>query len=265
MILKDVAEYIQKCKDESKDEKPYPLHKYIHHGLSSQAMVFNLIGPLIKRNDFAPLVKCLQAKGVDMPIDVKSGAFEFEDRKVFNEDSGQPTSIDVVLKDEKDQPMIFIESKLVEKVFGGCSVFAGGDCDGRNPVNDKQSCYLHYIGRKYWDLLEEYGFSSILENEKQCVFSAYYQFFREVLLSLDKNGVFVLLSDERSPVFYCKGKNGKEKGLMPFLMDFVPEEHKSRIAAISVQEVVEQIKKSNRHQDWIGIFEKKYDLINGHK
>jgi hypothetical protein len=44
IILKEVREYIQKCKAESENQgKPFPLHQYIHHGLSSQAMTFNLI------------------------------------------------------------------------------------------------------------------------------------------------------------------------------------------------------------------------------
>ena len=71
-------------------------------------------------------------------------------------------------------------------------------------------------------------FDVALKNEKQCIFVAHYQFFREVLFSIEKDGVFVLLSDERSPVFHCS-VNGSDNGLMPFLMEFVPEQYKNRI------------------------------------
>ena len=52
IILPEVVEYIKHVRRvrESKGEG-FALHKYIHHGLSSQAMLFNLIGPLIVRRD----------------------------------------------------------------------------------------------------------------------------------------------------------------------------------------------------------------------
>ncbi len=100
IILDEVAEYINRCKDEcEKEGKPYPLHKYLHHGLSSQAAAFNLVGPLITRDDYEPLMKALGEQGVDLDAEVCSAEFEYEDRDVFNEDAGQPTSIDVVLRD----------------------------------------------------------------------------------------------------------------------------------------------------------------------
>lgn len=61
---------------------------------------------------------------------LKKAQFEYEDRTVFNEDTGLPTSIDLVLFDTENRPKIFIESKLVEAEFGGCSVFKKGDCWG---------------------------------------------------------------------------------------------------------------------------------------
>ena len=48
IILDEVSLYIEKVKDDCEaGGRPFPLHKFIHHGLSSQAMAFNLIGPLI--------------------------------------------------------------------------------------------------------------------------------------------------------------------------------------------------------------------------
>jgi len=260
IILPEVSIYIEnfKTKSESKN-KPFPLHKYIHHGLSSQAMVFNLIGALITRNDLSPLIDLLKSKGINDLELFNHAEFEYEDRNVFNEDSGQPTSIDLVLFDKNINPKIFIESKLVEAEFGGCSVFKKGDCAGQNPLNNKSECYLHFIGRKYWALIEKFGFDEKLKNEKICVFVNYYQFFREILFSLEKNGIFTLLYDERSPVFNYSA-NGKVKGLIPLLLDFVPEEHKNKIILISVQEVLNSISKYEKHNDWIDEFKNKYGM-----
>jgi hypothetical protein len=260
IILDEVANYIESFKaDCERNGKPFPLHKYVHHGLSSQAMTFNLIGPLITRNDFDPFMVLLDQANVNISNDIISASFEYEDRAVFNEDSGQPTSIDVVLKNKSQDPVVFIEAKLVEKEFGGCTVFSNGDCNGQNPLSEKDTCYLHFIGRKYWDLVEKYGFTKRLRSERQCIFVAHYQFFREVLFSLEKGGTFILLSDERSPVFHCSGYS-KSRGLMPFLMDFVPDELIERIAFISVQKLANIIKRSDKHSDWIDQFEIKYGL-----
>ncbi|MDH4162865.1 MAG: hypothetical protein OEW15_09295 [Nitrospirota bacterium] len=260
IILDEVVQYIERCKAECEaGGRPFPLHKFIHHGLSSQAMAFNLLGPLITRNDYAPLVSLLSNKNVSMASRVVGAVFEYEDRDVFNEDVGQPTSLDIALKDRDEKPLIFIESKLVEQEFGGCSVFAAGDCDGSNPQNQLESCYLHFIGRKYWGLMNKYGFNNLLSNEKQCVFTSHYQFFREILFSLEQNGIFVLLHDERSPVFNYN-VNGKFRGLMPYLLQYVPTQYRNRITSISIQELVAQIELLPRHKDWIDEFKVKFGL-----
>lgn len=87
----------------------------------------------------------------------------------------------------------------------------------------------------------------------------YYQFFREILLSIDKDGFFVLLSDERSPVFNYK-HGTKIRGLIPLLIEFVPEKYKERVVLITVQEIADSIRKSGKHDDWINEFEIKYGL-----
>ena len=248
IILKEVREYIQKCKAESENQgKPFPLHQYIHHGLSSQAMTFNLIGPQITRNDYSSLIQILQIKGVSGASRIDHAHFEYEDREVFNEDAGQPTSIDIVLYDSTGNPIIFIESKLVEQEFGGCSVFSNGDCEGRNPIGREENCYLHFIGRRYWDLMIKYGITTILKNERQCILLAHYQFFREVLLSLEKGGTFVLLSDDRSPVFHCKS-DGDQRGIMPLLIECIPSQYRNSIVSISIQELVGLLKSNKRGQ-----------------
>ena len=98
-----------------------------------------------------------------------------------------------------------------------------------------------------------------MSNEQQCLFGAHYQFFREFLFSLEKQGTFVLLSDQRSPVFNGVA-NGENRGLIPFLMEFIPDALKNRFVSVSVQEMVKLIKRSNKHIDWIEPFERKYGL-----
>ena len=235
------------------------MHKWLHHGMSSQAMAFNLIGPMITRYDYGALAKVLKSKLVPGADDIAEAIFEYEDRDVFNEDTGQPTSIDIVLKDASGRPSIFIESKFDEQEFGGCSVFSDGDCSGVNPVGAEDSCFLHFIGRKYWPLMAKYNISDNVQHDRQCLFTAHYQFFREVILAIEKGGTFVLLSDDRSPVFQCR--SGKqEKGLMPFLTSLLPNAIRERVVSISTQELVAAIEQLPRHHDWIFEFKNKYGM-----
>ncbi|HZJ02723.1 MAG TPA: hypothetical protein VFE20_03420 [Thermoleophilia bacterium] len=261
IILPEVADYLAAERARCQAEGDcFPLHKYAHHGLSSQAMVFNLIGPLIVRNDYEPLRMALEAAGVEWPATVSRAEFEYEDRRVFNEDSGQPTSMDLVVHDGEGAPRIFIEAKLVEKEFGGCSVFWNGDCDGRNPAKDKDLCYLHFIGRRYWELLDKYGFlEGPVGSDSARLLSSYYQFFRELLFALELGGSFVLLSDERSPTFFTHGPKG-DRGLIPFLLGLVPEHLRHHVAAVSVQDVVKTAARTGRHDDWVTEFAQKYGL-----
>jgi len=260
IVLSEVAAYIESVKSDSKkSRRPFPLNKYVHHGLSSQAMVFNLVGPLIVTGDLEPLRLVVNQQGIKWPEGVSTASFEYEDRAVFNEDVAQPTSIDVVIKDGFGNPKLFVESKFVESEFGRCSVLDDGDCDGSNHMNDLSQCYLHFIGRTYWKRLDDAHFTPMLEGESFCVFGMYYQFFRELLMALVKGGTFVLLFDERSPVFYCRVGN-VERGVLPFLRRFVPRDHHGRYGFITVKQLVESIKQSNRHS-WISEFERKYGLI----
>lgn len=261
IILPKVTTYIQRSAESQRQEGlHFPLHKYIHHGLSSQAMVFNLVGPMLVQEDLSPLKIVLERKGVTWPGERSKAMFEYEDRSIFNEDSGQPTSIDLVILDQNSTPKIFIESKFVEQEFGGCSVFSAGDCDGRNPVNDLDLCYLHHIGRKYWDLMKKYQIDDeLIGNNSICAFTCYYQFFREALFAFEHDGIFVLLCDERSPVFYSDGPKGP-RGLMPFLLNLLPEYLRDKVAHVTVQELVSELKSTEDHE-WVSEFEEKYGIV----
>lgn len=262
IICDEVVEYI--CKEQKKHAKqsPFILHKYVHHGLSSQAMAFNLLDPLIERNDFAPLQAALARIGIAWSGEVFDARFEYEDRDVFNEDVGQPTSIDVFLAGKDN--CLFIEAKLSEKEFGGCSIFAGGDCEGRNPYPGRLGrCYLHHIGREYWQKFDELEFfKSRLANGEICPFANYYQFFREVLFALHhKDGTFILLHDERNPAFLRQADDGTgQGGLWPFLYEAIPHSLRNRVGRLTIQSLVDEIQKSGRHDDWIGEFKKKYGM-----
>lgn len=263
IILPEVVDYINELRKRREEAgEGFALHKYIHHGLSSQAMLFNLIGPLIVRRDLALLETVFGRQGLEWPTGQIEAILEYEDRAIFNEDSGQPTSIDLVLTDEKDDPFVFVEFKFTEDSFGGCSVFAAGDCDGRNPAGDFGLCYLHHIGRRYWKLMEKHSFlDGPIRAERLCVMAQYYQFFRTVLFALEHGRPCVLMSDARSPAFDNRGRDGKQpqRGVLPLLLDFVPEYVRPQVKAITIQEVVVAIRASGRHP-WISEFEHKYGL-----
>ena len=223
-------------------------------------MLFNLVGPLIVRQDFDSLRVAFERQGIQWPEGNVTAEFEFDKRSVFNETQGQPTSIDLVLRNGAGTPKIFVEAKLVEKEFGGCSLFVGGDCDGRNPAADFSFCYLHHIGRHYWRLMEKHGFlNGPLGQNATCIMTTYYQFFREVLMAFELGGDFVLLCGRRSPTF-AYGGNDAQRGIMPFLMSLLPESARERIVVVTIQDVVEAIRKTGRHE-WIGEFETKYGTL----
>jgi len=261
IISQDVANYIKSEREKrANNRQGFPLHKYIHHGLSSQAMLFNLVGPLIMRKpqELEPIKLAFQKNGIKWPNGKLIAKLEDEDRHIFNEMTQQPTSIDLVIENEDNEGGLYIEFKFTEHEFGGCSVFKNGDCDGRNPAKDRSNCYLHHIGRKYWDLLDKYGFLNgpIAENAT-CFLATYYQFFREVLYAFERNGVFVLLVDKRNPTFYS-GEDC-QRGLFPFLQGFIPTELKDKVHMVTVQEVVTAIKESEKYS-WITDFQQKYGI-----
>ena len=257
IILPDVADFIRATAEAQRSEqRPFPLHKYVHNGLSSQALLFNLVGPMLLRQDLLPLQKALLAKGVPIPTGPAHAVLEYEDRRVFNEDAGQPTSIDLALIPSSGPP-VFVECKFVEQEFGGCSVFGEGDCDGRNPAADFALCYLHHIGRRYWEVAKKHGLlEGPLRSDKLCAFASHYQFFREVLFALENNGLFVLLSDERSSVFFRDGPQGP-RGLMPVLRDLLPDVIRQRVVQLSIQELLKEIGSSQQHL-CVDEFKKKY-------
>lgn len=119
------------------------------HGLSSQALLLNLLGPLIVDRRWDLLTQVLQKANIPLQGEVAGAESEVENPKVLGEISGQPTSVDLCLYTTMRE-RVFVEFKFTEADFSGCSVFRDGDCDGRNPTQDFDLCYLHRNGRRYW-------------------------------------------------------------------------------------------------------------------
>jgi POLQ-like helicase len=255
-VVNSIKEEMKQC---AKQHIGFTLHAFIHHGLSSQAMLFNLMGPLVVRVDFEPIRAVLEAKGVNWPEGKITAQFEFEDRKVFNEVNGQPTSIDLVLHNDSG-PSLFVEAKFVEHEFGGCSVFKRGDCDGRNPAGQLSLCYLHHIGHRYWELMSDHDvLNDAWKSSPVCPLANYYQFFRVLLFALHHDGLFVFLHDNRNPTFSCKGSDGY-RGIFAFLVSTLPPQLRSKIIEVSIQELFASIRKSGRHAGWTGEFVEKYGM-----
>ncbi|MBK4737313.1 hypothetical protein JJB74_22060 [Noviherbaspirillum sp. DKR-6] len=107
--------------------------------------------------------------------------------------------------------------------------------------------------------MRKHGITDGLENERLCIFTLHYQFFREVIFSVEKNGTFVVLFDKRSPVFRCRAGE-KEGGLLPFLLSYLPDSIKAKVVSLSMQELVAQIETRPAHHDWIFEFKRKYGM-----
>jgi len=257
IISERVWQYIEEQKKEHYENgQPFPLHKWIHHGLSSQAFLFNLLGPLIVDKQWQIFDEILRKAGIPLSSSVTSAEFEVEDREVFNEQQGQPTSIDICLYTIANEN-VFIEFKFTEKNFGGCSVFNDGDCDGRNPANDFGLCYLHHIGRKYWKLMKKHGLlSKQMRRDSQCPFSTLYQLYRLILFALEKNGYFLLIYDDRNPSFLVRRGNIK-RGLFNLVYESLSNKIQAKCHALSVQSILPILQK-HPELDWANELKGKY-------
>lgn len=262
IISNDVVAYIRGEHPGRRSGKSLPLHKYIHHGLSSQAMIFNLVGPLIVRNDLGPLRSILAEIGISWPEGDIKAEFEYIDTTVFNEDMRHATSFDVAIIGRKSP--VFIEAKLAEKGFGGCAAYPR-QCDGRNRAAvDYSRCYLHRKGRRYWPLMDHYDImDEDMAGRSECPFVENYQFYRELLFALVKGGAYILLCDERNPVFAGTDPNARpNEGLWQKLVASLPRTFHRNLGLITVQHVVQTIRSTGRHGDWINDFVRKYGIDN---
>lgn len=244
IILDRISKYIEEQKEKCfKNNEPFPLHKWIHHGLSSQAFLFNLLGPLVVDKKWHIFDEILHQAGIKLLASIASAEFEVEDREALNELKGQPTSIDLCLYTKANES-VFIEFKFTEKNFGGCSVFGDGDCDGRNPAENFNLCYLHKIEKRlYWELMKNHGLlTKKIKRSFQCPFTTLYQFYRLILFALEKKGHFLLLYDERNPSFLSE-RGSVKRGLFNLAYEELPHEAQHICRALSVQTILSVLKK----------------------
>lgn len=255
IILEEVAKYIENEKKRCEQSNiPFPLHKWIHHGLSSQACLFNLLGPFLANQDYTTLQEILSLSEPELKLIgvISSAEFEFEDRDIFNENQGQPTSIDLSMETDNDEK-VFVEFKFTESEFGTCSVYENGDCDGANPKDNLDLCYLHKLGRTYMSLMGKYN---LLHNVEYCPFTEFYQAYRLLLFALESGGRFLLIHDERNPTFLIQ-YNGIKQGRYKRFKQLLPQGIADKVFVLSIQQIVEHLEKHAKY-NWFAQFKKKY-------
>ncbi len=233
----------------------FALHKYIHHGLSSQACLFNLLGPYIANKSHDILQEIIKLSGIKLNSNINKISFEHTDRNIFKEGQQQPTSVDLYIETTESDKII-CEFKFTESEFGTCSVYEDGDCDGMNPKTDYDLCYLHKKkGREYFNLMKKYG---LIWDSNPCQFTEYYQAYRLLLFALEKNGVFLLIYDERNPAFIYN-ENGRQRGKFTRFLNLLPDEIRPKVYALSIQRIVEYLE-TNIKPTWLDEFKEKYIL-----
>lgn len=256
IIEPSVVTYIQneiKNRNINKNGKTFALHKYIHHGLSSQACLFNLLGPFIANGSYNILRDIINLSGLNLKGQITNVILEHTDRDVLNERQLQPTSIDLYIETNSEEKVIG-EFKFTEFEFGTCSVYECGDCDGANPKLDSNLCYLHKIkDRKYMDLMNKY---SLFWNDSSCQFTEFYQAYRLLLFALEENGYFLLIYDERNPAFIYDG-NGIPRGKFIRFLTLLPANIKAKVFKLSIQQIVGYLE-TNVNPPWLNEFKDKY-------
>lgn len=256
IIEPEVAKYIHNqivSRISEKNGNTFALHKYIHHGLSSQACLFNLLGPFVAKTDYRTIKEIVSLSGIMLKGEIKEIRFEHTDRKAFNEKQQQPTSIDIYIETEGGDKIIG-EFKLSESEFGTCSVYEDGDCDGLNPKDNFELCYLHHFKeREYLDLMQDYG---LFWNSNSCQFTEFYQAYRLLLFALKLNGYFILIYDDRNNAFIYK-ENGKPRGKFIRFINVLPEDIRKRVFALSIQDILKYLDVSVKPA-WLEEFKEKY-------
>jgi hypothetical protein len=245
-------------------EEVRPRHTYVHHGLSSQALCFNLFGSLLLNNALDSLRPIVNSKGGLWPEGPYSHEFEFNDITVFNETRReQPTSWDFAIRKAGEYPFALVEVKFVETSVGACSVFARGDCNGDCPAKDFSLCYLQKEkGRKYWDVFQAQGllttpaFAGTI-----CPLTIYYQFYREVTFAAARKVQMLFIYDDRNPVFGCPDSQD-QSGLLPLLLRHLPPTVKDNIKLIPLRELVRSLYSDHRNRKWLASFASKYDFAD---
>lgn len=235
----------------------FPIHKWIHHGLSSQALLVNLLGPVLRERRWDVMDEVLKQAKLPLAGRIMSVDLEHENRDVFDEHRGQPTSFDLACDTDANE-RVFIEFKFTEAEFGGCSIFQKGDCDGANAATDHSSCYLHHIGRGYWDAMDRHGLTATVRSDATCPFAYLYQAYRELLFALERGGNYLLIYDARNSAFVSPGPVGA-RGLWPRWRASLPAHIQALTFSITIQQVADILEQLGC--GWIAELREKHDLL----
>lgn len=187
---------------------------------------------------------------------VTSVDLEYEDRSVFNEDQGQPTSFDLVCVTDAGE-QIFVEFKYTEREFGGCSVFYEGDCDGANAAEQHDLCYLHKVKKRlYWKLMDQHKLTDTIRSEATCPLAQFYQAYRELLFALESGGRYLLIYDSRNGAFTSGAR--RERGLWPRFRSKLPDHVLTKTSGITIQQLADVLEEAGC--GWIAELRQKHDL-----
>ncbi len=232
-----------------------PLHARVHYGTSSQALLFNLVGPMLLPGvdgGLEPLRQALRKRNIPWPVGSVNALLEYQDRQVMKESKRSPTSVDLAIRSSDTREAgLYIECKFTETGFGRCSR-KKELCRAADPMDGGVTCYYTEKGIGYWDALERLGFYDTLPRRAGCPLRRDYQFYRMVLFAVLQRGRFVLLYDER---------NRGIAAHLDRLRETVPPACQEAIGALTVQDVLEECGKWEAHTSWLPLFREKYGLL----
>ncbi len=259
------------------------IHDYIGHMASSQAYCWNIVLPMKRHDNFAPLFDTLNAALREEKVDY-SFDFGVETAVVLemnvSQDLGEEkhgTSIDLYLCTHSGK-VCTVEFKLTEPDFGQCSQPGEGNCDGHYGSRDCQRknsghlCYLAKIGRRYWRLGAQYNLldptfvSKDTESDriKKCPLRVFYQPLRSLMVAKKRSnetvdgsvrGIFVLAADKRNKAFW--GDNNHFDRFKKYLATARSEDKKD-VFRISTQAIIEKF--SGSLASYREFFKVKYSL-----
>ena len=208
------------------------VHDFVGHMASSQALCWNLVLPMKKHDNFAPLFDVLRDSLREHGLHTKfdfgietAAVLELNVARDLRERRGA-TSVDLYLRTGQGK-VCTIEFKFTEAGLGQCRQPKNGNCDGSygSPQyvrrNKGHLCYLAKVGTRYWHLGAQYGLldptkvaDSQADDIQRCPLNVFYQALRNLMVAKKRSGedadgeirgIFVLAADERNSAFWGPG------------------------------------------------------------
>jgi hypothetical protein len=240
------------------------IHDYVGHIASSQALCWNIVLPMKKHDNFAPLFEVLSSalakQGVASEFDFGIETTEVLELNVsedLGEDEKAGTSIDLYLRTPQGK-VCAVEFKLTEPDFGRCKLphDRNHKCDGsygsQQSVETNRGflCYLASRGRRYWHIGGQHNLLDPTRVSKPCPLDRYYQALRNLMVAKKRaqessdreiRGIFVLAADDRNQAFWGPGNHFDS--FKRYLADVrgkpVPD-----VFRVSIQDIVSQFSDS---------------------